>query len=267
MYKRLLDKLTRTRLDDVLIDEGAIERSHVEDAQAESQMTGQPLSSILFERNEIDEWDLAKIVARNYSLPFVDVTMYTTPREVQAMLDLELCRRHMVVPFDVFGGIPAVAVCEVPEKSALDAIERMCGHPPFLYVTLRSKLLKVLDDREESGAAPANAAEALQRGPVEAGPTIPAMARGDDEEGGQSAGDLEPASMRLGFNMHMRMSRPTGPVTPRPARPRPAPKPVAAPASQAPSDPAADGDEADPTTGKVAAWQSIFGVDEDGVES
>ena len=44
MYRRHLAKLSRTRLDDLLLDEGVLDDRVVEDAQAECEHSGRPLS-------------------------------------------------------------------------------------------------------------------------------------------------------------------------------------------------------------------------------
>jgi hypothetical protein len=271
MYKRQLQKLSRTRLDDVLIDEGVLERAHVEDAQAESEMTGRSLAHILFEREEIDEWELAKIVARNYSLPFVDVMTYSSPREAEALLDIDYCRRNLLLPFDVFGAIPAIAVCEMPPSAVLDEIEQRCGHLPFLYVSPQSRILEALDARKADGAAPATAADmpaaaaplppqidSAQPAATEAAaPAAPARATLDD---------LQPVSMRLGFNMHLRTATAAAPMPPpvarktarRPPSPADADPPfVAAGAVDPAQQEAPAGDDA---SGGSAAWQSIFDI-------
>lgn len=259
MYTRQLRKLSATRLDDVLIDEGVLARSHVEDAQAESEMTGRPLAHVLFEREEMDEWELAKVVARSYSLPFVDVTTYSVPREAEGLLDVDFCRTHLLMPFDAFGGIPAVAVCEMPTAAVLDEIEQRCGHLPFVYVTLRSRLLEALDAR--TGAAPAVAPGSTVMSAVR--PRSPART-GEGIEG------LESASMRLGFNMHMRPpSASAKPLQPRPKAPvvsRPEPPVAPAPASAGPA--GGDAEPAAAKAGQGAAWQSIFDLgDEATLES
>ena len=279
MYKRYLNKLSRTRLDDVLIDEGVLDRSHIEDAQAECEMTGHPLSYVLFERSEMDEWELAKIVARNYSLPFVDVVQYSTPREAEVLLDLEFCRTHLVVPFDVFGQLPAVAACEMPSHSVIEEIERRTGFTPFIYVTLRSRLLEVLAARHEAGIAPKTAADA---------PRPPVATKVGAVEGEASKLELEPASMRLGFNMHMRSSRASAESLPKPRGPTGSPLPPAIPRRPAAPPPprpkpevpfvvadAVDEDAAVEVTspaeadaapaGKSAAWQSIFDLGDEAV--
>lgn len=277
MYTRQLKKLSSTRLDDVLLDEGAIDRARVEDAQAESQMTGRPLAHVLFERNEIDEWELAKMVARNYSLPFVDVVTYSTPREAEMLLDIAFCRRNLLLPFDVFGGIPAIAACEMPSTAVLTEIERRCGHLPFVYVTLRGRLQEELDSREAAGIVPATAADlppppaaAIESGSVQHDPL--------DSPSTSVLEELEPASMRLGFNMHMRGPGSPAPLPPAlppiPARSRPAVPPkgdlpppfttaAAASAADAPDAPADESVAQGEKPGKAAAWQSIFDLGDD----
>ncbi len=144
MYQRHLEKLSRTRLDDVLLDEGQIDRAQVEDAAAEHEMTGRQLSDVLFEREVIDEWDLAKIVSAHYSLPFIDVTTYTISKDALAKLPTEFCIDHALLPLDIFGKGLMLAVAEMPDPELLAEIRKHSGLTPFLYVAVRRSMFEVL---------------------------------------------------------------------------------------------------------------------------
>ena len=68
-----LEKLTRKRLGEILVDEGLISKAQIADAEREEKRTGESLGSILVEASYITDWDLAKAVATQYQLPFVQV--------------------------------------------------------------------------------------------------------------------------------------------------------------------------------------------------
>ena len=190
MYNRQLEKLCRTRLDDVLLDEGLTERSHVEDAQAESEVTGQLLSQILFDREILDEWDLAKLMARHYSLPFLSLGDYSVPEEALTLLPQDFCRENCLVPVERFGPSVAIAVSELPSVPVLKQLETMLRSTPFVYVAQRSAILTVIEDMDPEAYAPLEAEQGAQ-GAV----------------GAANLQDLPGITMRLGYSMHARASQ------------------------------------------------------------
>ncbi len=243
MYRRHIEKLARTRLDDVLLDEGLIDRGHVEDAQAETEMTGRQLSQILFERDVLDEWDLAKIVSRHYSLPFVDLATYTVPRESDDILPADFCAEHLVVPFDTFGAAFTMAVCQMPSPALLDEIATLTGRTPFIYVALRKMIVEIVQARVAASpaVAPTNARRSVPaHASVEAAPATTPPPR---TPAARPRSDLPPVSMRLGFSMSARV-----------AGKSPAQRPVAVSARPTPAKKKQGG-----------GWESIFDVGDDAV--
>ncbi len=286
MYQRHLHKLASMRLDDVLLDEALLDRAVVEDAQAEAEMTGRPLSQLLFERDALDEWALAKIVAIHYSLPCVDPTAYAVPRDAEQALPLEFCVQHRLVPFDLFGDSLAIAVCEMPSTELLDTIQALSGRTPFIYVALHGRIQQYLDQRSAqaggassspaapppakkapapaaAGASPASAGGVALPPPVEPGSTTPVAAEADDEPAAPPPApvrELQPLPalpMRLGFSMHVG----AGKAVAGGKRAAAASRPVALPPSPAiPAPVAAAPAAAAKPAGDAKSWESVFDI-------
>lgn len=146
MYRHHLEKLVRTRLDDVLVDEGILDRPKLEAVQAEQDQKDCLLSDVLIDSGTIEEWDLAKLIASHYALPFVDVLHYQLPALVADVLPLEWCRKHSFLPFDQFGKALAIACVEVPSAELIEEITQKTGASPFVYVAVRRAVREVLDE-------------------------------------------------------------------------------------------------------------------------
>ncbi len=281
MYRRHLEKLARTRLDDVLLDEGLIERSHIEDAQAEQEMTGNQLSHVLFEREALDEWELAKIVSTHYSLPFIDVSNYAIPRPAVDLLPREFCESYSIVPIDVFGEAMALAVCEMPSPELLKEIIERSKRTPFLYVAVRRAIHDALKDQAKDAAKAAKrrpkAAVKPKPVPVEKPTEATAVAVAEPEPQIELVtpsepeapapprrvtaplGELPPITMKLGSSMH-------GPSAAAPVR-TPSAKPVVSRfGGGAKKKPAAKtaktGKPGEPGDG---SWESIFDFGDDAI--
>lgn len=151
MHAPHLEKLLRIRLADVLVEEGVLDRAKVEEAQAEQDATGKQLGEILIETELLSDYDLAKLVATHYSLPYLDVTGYTVRRDVMELLPLEFCARHAVLPLDQFGAMLTLAVAEIPHHDVLDEILRATNLTPTFFVAMRRSLLNQLEDEKKRG--------------------------------------------------------------------------------------------------------------------
>src|SRR5687767_9044399 len=152
MYRHHLEKLTKTRLDDVLLDEGVLDRARLEAVQAEQDQSGKLLSDVLVTSGGFDEWELAKLLVNQYGLPFLDVKLYGIRREVAELLSVEYCRKHGVLPLDQFGPSIALACWEVPTPELLNEIIEKTGCTLFLYVGVRRMMLEVLDEQTKKAA-------------------------------------------------------------------------------------------------------------------
>src|SRR5437762_631117 len=151
MYLAHLEKLSRTRIEDVLVEEGILERPRVEEAQAEQEHSGKQLGEILIEREIVSDYDFAKLVCSHYALPFLDVTNYSTRREVLEMLPADFCARHALLPLDQFGTTMTLAVCEMPSQELVEQIVAKTNLTPFLFVAVRRNVLMALDEEKKRG--------------------------------------------------------------------------------------------------------------------
>jgi len=231
-----LEKLCRTRLEDVLVEEGALEREKVEFAQAEQERTGKQLGQILVESEILPEYDLAKIVVTHYPLPFIDLAGYTTRREVMALLPADFCERWSVLPLDQFGATLTLAVCEMPPMEVIEDIAQRTKLLPTLFVGARRALHEALAGGAKSaagakqaakratvvGAVPAAAAkpQASAKAAASAAPTVAPASSGADEVEEGASGPPFPDLVLPRVQMSLAGGAPGAPkAPPPPARP------------------------------------------------
>jgi hypothetical protein len=186
-----LEKVARTRLDDVLVEEGALDRAQVEEAQAEQERTGKQLGEILVTREFLQDYDLAKLVVTHYPLPFLDLPGFTTRREIMALLPEDFCRRNMVLPLDQFGDTLTLAVCEAPSMELLEDIATRTNLTPSLFVVVRRALLEALEQGSSKRTAKAAAKRATTVGAVPAAAAAPKPAPEVDEAPAESGDESD----------------------------------------------------------------------------
>lgn len=147
MYRHHLEKLVRTRLDDVLVDEGVLDRSKLQEIQSEQDQSGSLLSDVLIDSGGFDEFELAKIQVKSYGLPFVDVKLFNIRREVLEVLPFDYCKRRGVLPIEQFGQSLAIACWEIPTPELLEELITKTKLSIFLYVGVRRSIHEVIDEQ------------------------------------------------------------------------------------------------------------------------
>jgi len=164
-----LEKLTPIRLAEVLTQKGAIATEAITDALYAQDKLGEPFAQILVDNGHITEWDLAKIVAEAFQLPFLMPSNYDIDDDAKKKLPKDILFRHQLVPVDVFDSVVVVAMPILTPYEVMSKIQRANEVELFPYVGLASENKKVLtvlfDDysawlieenkrREEANAAP-----------------------------------------------------------------------------------------------------------------
>lgn len=150
-----LEKLSDARLGKVLGQEGKISSDVLNAAMRECSEQGTPLAEILVRDGIMTEWDLARVVSHEFSLPILLPSSYSIDKEVFSLIPSELIRRTRVVPVDRFGNILAVAMPLLVSAKVLSDIELKVKMELFPYVAPISEINKIVEDRIKEPAAPA----------------------------------------------------------------------------------------------------------------
>jgi type II secretion system (T2SS) protein E len=260
-----IEKLQRVHLADLLVEEGVLDRSTVEDALIQHEAEGKQLGEVLVEREILSDYDLAKLVAMHYGLPYLEVAGFSTKREVVELLPLDTCMRHAILPLDQFGPLLTLAVSEVPSPEVVREIVSRTKLVPTLFVAMRRAIVTILE--EEKKRRDSRSTKTAK--PAAAKPAAPAS---EDAEMDVSQAipdlDLPAVSLKLGAAAAL---KPGAAARPAPARAghggalkwmddaaggaagrKPAPAGAPAPAAKPVASPAA------PAKSASANWQTVF---------
>ena len=151
MYKHHLLKLARTPLEEVLLDEAVLDRGIIEQALAEARQTGKQLSQVLIEHEVLDDWQIAKVIAGHYSLPFIDLSDYNANSN-PGLLSPDFCFEHAILPLEIFGPGLTIAACQMPTPDCIETLIQVTEKVPFFYVVTRRQLWERLHAlSEQSG--------------------------------------------------------------------------------------------------------------------
>lgn len=149
-----IEKLSDARLGKVLGQEGKISSEVLNAALRECSERGAALAEILVRDGIMTEWDLARVISHEFSLPILLPSSYSIDKDVFALIPREIIRATRVIPVDRFGNILAVAMPLLVSAKVLGDIEMKVKMEIFPYVSPISEINRIVDDRIKEPAAP-----------------------------------------------------------------------------------------------------------------
>jgi hypothetical protein len=140
-------KITSLNAGQVLRAEGHITAEQLEEVVRESQTTGERVADILLARDMCTEFDLAKALVRQLSLPFLSPRNYQSPKEVITTLPSNVLLQHRIVPIDVFGDVCVIATYGDLDAQTVTDLEADSGKRIAVVIALKSDIDAVLQEK------------------------------------------------------------------------------------------------------------------------
>lgn len=141
-----VEKLTATRLAELLIERGLVATEVLNDALQACENSGDALSDTLVVGGHITDWDLAKLVTEHFNLPYLLAGSYSITEESKTRFPKELLFEHTIVPLDIFGDIVCVAMPIMLTFEQMQKIQKDHSCELFPYVGLISENKRVLGE-------------------------------------------------------------------------------------------------------------------------
>jgi MSHA biogenesis protein MshE len=135
----------RLRLGDTLTAQGVITPAQLAAALEEQKRSGRRLGRILIEDNITDEATIARALAQQLRVPFVEVTLDGVVPRVAKLLSESQARRLRALPIDEQLGVTRVGMADPTDFQAYDEVQRILAREIDLVVVTETKLTAVLD--------------------------------------------------------------------------------------------------------------------------
>ena len=119
--------LERPRLGDLLLKKGLITKEQLEAALTESRESGDLLGRVMIRRQFIFEDELARTLADQLALPYVNLRVAGFDRAAAAMIPSGEGMRIAAVPIGVFGGRIRVAFADPSDETAQAVARKFVG--------------------------------------------------------------------------------------------------------------------------------------------
>jgi len=130
---------TRVPLGQLLIQAGFLTQVQLDDALYEGSRTGERLGEVIVRRGLASEDDVARLLAEQWSLDYVDRSSIWFDANALARLSREDAQRLEALPTRVDGGRVVVAVAE-PTEQRLAALRELIGEETVMIVVPKSAL-------------------------------------------------------------------------------------------------------------------------------
>lgn len=157
MTSEIQDKLIT-----LLVDEGLVERSAIEEAERVATQSGKPLLSILTSEGIVDDELLTHAIAYVSGVPYVNLTNSVIDQTILSLLPADIAERFMAVPLAEVQNRLAVAMIDANNVQAVDYLANRIQRPLKVFMASESGVRHVLDQYKTDLSSVGVAAEASQ---------------------------------------------------------------------------------------------------------
>jgi type IV pilus assembly protein PilB len=129
----------------LLVADNLVTQDQVDAGLAEQSASGKPIGRILVERGQLSEVDLARVLAAQAGLEFVDLAEYPVDRGAVGLIPEPVARRYRALPIGWSEGRLVVAMADPTNVFALDDIHALTKAEVQAVVVTKDQLLEALD--------------------------------------------------------------------------------------------------------------------------
>ncbi len=135
----------RLRLGDLLVAQRVLTTVQLKAALDEQRASGRKLGRILIEDGITDEPTIARALAQQMKLPYVELTLDQVHPAVAKLLPPAQAKRLRALPIAEEHGVLRLAMADPTDYQAFDDVQRLLNREMDLVVVVESRLIAVLD--------------------------------------------------------------------------------------------------------------------------
>ena len=158
----LLTDDIQDKLIELLVNEGLIEKSVIDDALKRASESGKPLFSLLSEEGLLDNELLVHGVAQVSGVPYVNLSNSVISQDILSLLPSDIAERFMAVPLAEVQNRLAVAMIDANNVQAVDYLSNLIQRPIKVFMASEESVRHVLDQYKTDLSSVNVAAQASQ---------------------------------------------------------------------------------------------------------
>ena len=128
-----------SRIGELLVREKMLSLQQLQQAQDEAKRTGKRLGATLARLGYVDDQRLTQFVAKQYSLPSINLSEIEIDPAVIKLVPREICEKHQVIPVRRNGPTLVVAMADPSNVLAVDDIRSVTGADVRPVVSTRTE--------------------------------------------------------------------------------------------------------------------------------
>jgi len=144
-----LARKTTKRLGELLVEAGLLSKEQLDMALAQQRQEGGMLGEILVKRGFVTEADVAKAIAAQYNVPYIEATSYDVNPEVVDLFPIDFMRKNNFAPLDKFRDVLLLVLSSPLSSVTFGQVEKQSGCQLQCLVTSSSSLRELHDKIEE----------------------------------------------------------------------------------------------------------------------
>ena len=158
----LLTEDIQHKLVKLLVDEGLVEQSRLDAAQAEAAKKATPLLGLLTQEDVVDDELLTHAIAQVSGVPYVNITNSLIDQSILSLLPEDIAERFMAVPLAEVQNRLAVAMIDANNVQAVDYLANRIQRPLKVFMASEAGVRHVLSQYRTDLSSVDKAAEASQ---------------------------------------------------------------------------------------------------------
>ncbi len=151
------------KLQTLLVSEGLIEQSVLNDAHERARQAEKPLFTLLTEEEILDPELLTHAVAQVSGMPYVNLNDSFVDQDILALLPADIAERFMAVPLAEVNNRLAVAMIDANNVQAVDYLSNRIQRPLKVFMASDASVRHVLGQYKTDLSSVTTAAEASQQ--------------------------------------------------------------------------------------------------------
>ena len=133
------------QLGEILLVEGIVTEGQLMAALDEQKIRGQSLGRTLVENGVLSESQLVRALASQVGMDFIDLDDFGVDRLAVGLVPAALCRRHVVLPIAIEGGVLVLATANPGNVVAVDDVRTMSKMTVRTVVATHDDLMRAID--------------------------------------------------------------------------------------------------------------------------
>ncbi len=134
-----------SKLGELLVKEGIITPSQLEEALEYQRLHGGRLGSILIKLGFATEEQVTSVLSRQYGYPYINLSKFELSPKVKEWVPAEIARKYMLVPVDRAGATLTVAMADPTNLYAIEELKFLTGLNIQPAVASESSIIEAIE--------------------------------------------------------------------------------------------------------------------------